>query len=720
MAPVSRADPAAPDIVGTGFARNGVYPPTPAPQFNGSVKFYGSFLDNAAVAGSVHTAWFKPVPHFAIFFAGYPSRDRDQLYVEVDTATAGLVRLPLPRELRPSEAWWLQNFYLPADKHPLRFRIAALATARDSQSWLGFSEPFVIRSVTTFEICKQLLGVALTAAAAIVAFLAPGFILRQRRPRLHFIWLPVPGILLLSLIGLAAWVGPTLLSPRIICRVSLIPLVGYALYQAFRFPLSSYTRPLERQALFVFLLLVAIAAAKTIYSFGPAGELFAGRVSRSFEVGARSDNRMSYHTIQILQSRETPRSSYANGLYAPWSFSHRGPIAGMAAAPIVLFGRLSVPRSMPDQQWSPFDPEGFEAYRLAMIVLACCGLLMVFGLAQMFLPADWAFFTFLIAATSPFSIHELYFTWPKLAEAGFVLLSAWLVFRRRFFLGGFLLGFGYLVHPAALMSLPALAGLVILQKPQNSGRRERLFHLTRLGLGLAVWLLLWWLVNLGHYEQGSFFSYFKMTAHFRPPTVANWLRSRLNSALNTLVPLNLFLFDRWNLEVHSIYNFSPTPVRFFFAYWNTLPFAIGIAFFFVGLLRLLYLAWRHLRDWLIALVVIPFALFVPYWGWGSGGLMREGLHAWFFGLIILATVAWYRFLPKAGRFFLLCNIALALRGVETFCVLLLPTVTTQPALVQQPFVLSDTAALSVMTAGTLCLYLYVFRRAEELRHHIAA
>jgi hypothetical protein len=125
------------------------------------------------------------------------------------------------------------------------------------------------------------------------------------------------------------------------------------------------------------------------------------------------------------------------------------------------------------------------------------------------------------------------------------------------------------------------------------------------------------------------------------------------------------------------------------------------------------------RAWLIALFVIPFALFVPYWGWGLSGLMREGLHAWFLGLMIFAVVIWRRFLPTSDRFFRIVNWTLLFRGVETFCVLLVPTIFSQHMIVQQPWVLSDTVSLAALFAGTAALYAYTFRFAERLRGRTA-
>jgi hypothetical protein len=177
----------------------------------------------------------------------------------------------------------------------------------------------------------------------------------------------------------------------------------------------------------------------------------------------------------------------------------------------------------------------------------------------------------------------------------------------------------------------------------------------------------------------------------------------------------LFFFDPRSTETRSAYGPSPPLIRWFFQYWNTLPFGAGIAFFLFGLLRLLYVGYVKVRAWLAALIVIPAVFFFLYWGISSGGILREGLHAWFLGLMIFAVVIWQRFLRRFDLFFRFCNWALLFRGAETLCVLLVPTIASQRVLVQPPFVLSDAVALIAMIAGVACLYAYLFRYAEELR-----
>lgn len=711
LAPVNPKDP---PIQGAGFAPDAVFSSTPAaPYRGGAIGFYGSWLSSGGSTGSVHSRWFPAVPRFAIFFSGYPDTPGESLSVEVLTANSGVMRLPVPPELVPGESWWVREIALPQAGHPLKFRLVAIDGSTTSQGWIGFSDPFVIREVDGLQIAKQMLLILLVSTASFTVFLAPGLFLREKYRRMSFIWLPAPGILTLALLGLASWMGPHALKPRWISRLGLALLIAFATYHFVRAPLSRFTTSVERRVLMISVSIACIAVAKSVYSLGPAGELYSGRLSRTLEPGGRADSRISYHGVQLVALRSGPHSQFAAGLYYPWDFSSRGPLASLAVSPIVLSSPVQVSTVMPDAPWELFDPEGFASFRIAMIVIASCALIPVFGMAKLFLNDDWAFLAFLIAASAPFMIHEVYFTWPKLLAASFTLQAAYLAFRSRYLFAGLVLGLGYLAHPSTLLWFPALAAIAfVASKPRFFSSWP--LRVLSMALGVGLWVLFWLGINREHFAQNYFLSYFSMTATYTP-TPAHWLQSRLESLLNTLIPLNLFLFHRDSPEITSVYASSPPLIRFFFQYWNTLPFGVGIGFFLCYLLRAIWIGLLKAAAWLWLVFVIPFAFFVAYWGMSSGGLAREGLHAWMLGLLIFSVVIWKRFPPQSNTFWRFCNYSLLFRGFEILAMMLLPVIASNQTLAQRQFEVSDILALLAMVGGTgfLCAYLFVF--AERLR-----
>jgi hypothetical protein len=225
--------------------------------------------------------------------------------------------------------------------------------------------------------------------------------------------------------------------------------------------------------------------------------------------------------------------------------------------------------------------------------------------------------------------------------------------------------------------------------------------------------LLWKRVNGKHFAQAGF-SFFLLQAWIFPLTPANWLLSRFESLCNTVVPLSLFIFDRSDRYMNSVDAPSPPVIQFFLQYWNALPFGAGIAFFCLGLSRLIYVAFRKARAWLVLVFLIPFALFTVYWGASISGMLRENLHAWFLGLMIFAVIIWKKYLGDSRAFWAICKWALLVRGVETLLMLLLPSISSQHMVLQSPFTLTDMLSLLTMLTGTVWLFIYILKFAESL------
>lgn len=710
-------DPAAPAISGSGFAPNGVYPTTRPPAIRGALPLFGSWLQSDASTGRAATSWYPAAPAFDIFVAGYPDHPGNALYAEVDTGAAAPARVPILFYDTPGELWRLTHVSLDALSGATRFRIVAADGSTSLGGWLGFSAPFAIHRDTP-DLLRQMFLVFLTAVAAPLLLLAPGLLLRQKRP-LPWIWIPFIGLLALALVGLAAWVAPSL-KPTWIAKGALAPLLLYAAWRFWRLPLSRYTDRLERRSLLIVALLIAVATAKATYSIGLAGELFRGTISRTLEVGGVSDSRLSFHVIQLIAYRQKPFGDFGRNLYRSygvWNFSHRGALASLAAAPILLAGPVKVQPLMPSRNWTVFDPEGFAAYRILMISLAACSLLSVFGLARSLLPDRWAFLAFLVAASAPFTVHEIYFTWPKLEDAAFVLLAAWLVLRGRYFAAGCAAGLGYLCHPSALLAVPSLAGIAILLPgaPVRLPAKLSLWakRLAAMAAGLVVWLVVWWLVNRRHFSQAEFLRYIPNSDGLPSLSFAHWLKDRFDLACNTLIPLWVFLFHSRRPGLNAVDAPSPAIVHFNFQYWDALPFGAGLLYFF-GLLRQFFLSWSRARPALLLVFVVPLLIYTVYWGGDNTGMLRTGLHPWFLGLMVASVVVWRRFQARSQRFAKFARWALLARALGLLFILFGAPILSQHAIVQSRFALSDISCLAVMLAGALALCAYTFRWAEQI------
>jgi hypothetical protein len=543
----------------------------------------------------------------------------------------------------------------------------------------------------------SILRVVCTTALAIVLVLGPGLALREITGRrdVSLGFLPIPGIALLVAIGCCAWLLAGPIGSAKVCVAGLAPVLVLLLIALLRVGPEGTLAPGERRALLVVGCLLGVAVARSLWFLGPEGELFAGGISRTFEVGSRPDSRIPFHVVQLVAHGTHPYSELGASYFSPYNFSSRGPLAGIADAPIVLLAGGRPPTGVPELAWKPFDPAGFMAFRLAMMTLSCTALLSLWTLVRRLAGERGAHFAVLLAATTPFLLHETWFTWPKLLAASFVLLATVSLIERKALLAGVLVGIGYLMHPVALLAAPALSLLALWPLVNRSWRRPRVRPLLELLGGVGVFFLFWRIVNGSNYSQDSFFDYLTEAGpgvHATPwGDTGAWLSHRLESLGNTVVPMMLSLGHGDNPSINVFGGSSPAIVHVFFQYWNTLPFGVGIVFFPL-LLVSLWKAWRRWPWPVLLAVVVPFLTFLVYWGSYSTGLLPEGLQAWV--LMLLAVVAiqqadagfpWLRSRPLKAL--------LTLRVAELLAVAVVPTWATRGELISEQYKLCDSLAL---------------------------
>jgi hypothetical protein len=578
------------------------------------------------------------------------------------------------------------------------------------------------------EQALDLVRVVTTLALVVVLVLGPGLALRvghaRRRRELGFV--PLPGLALLVACGTIAWAVTAYVTPhpRIVCTLLIVPVLAWILIRTVRARDQELLDPEETRALLIVGAALGIAVARALWSLGPIGELNGGTVFRALDVGDRSDPVISYHLVQLLFQGASPFGALSRALFDPYTFSDRGPLSGLASAPLVLLSGGRPPVSLgvvvahtgkhiDTAPWLPFDPEGFMAYRLAMMAFASTAFLSLWTLTRKLGGVRAARIAVLLAAASPFLVHEIWFTWPKLLAVSFVLLAAVRLFDQRALSAGLLVGIGYLVHPLALLSLPAL---VLLAAWPLAGAHLRAPHVRSVLMilaGTAVGLIAWRVVNGSHYTQSNFVDYLTRAgrtplflAGIAPPvTIGSWLSARLLSVANTLVPMRLFFLSGNDQSINTVYQAcfplcsrggSPGVVHFFFQYWTTLPFGVGIVFFPF----LLQSMWRAIKwcTWgVTAAVIVPFVLFALYWGDATTGLLREGLHAWVLTLfVVIALQQQHDGFPWFRNNVL--RALLAMRPAEVVLLVLVPTVATTHRLIASRFALIDAVAILAIVA----------------------
>jgi Dolichyl-phosphate-mannose-protein mannosyltransferase len=576
--------------------------------------------------------------------------------------------------------------------------------------------PSEVLDASKWEQLLDLARVGCTVALTLSLLFGPGVVWRaldnRRRPSLGFLFLP--GFVLLAAVALLAWVLAPSADPRAVCFAFFAPVLGAVGLALVATPPENLFDRDEQRALLVVGAVLGLAIGRALWSLGPEGELYGGTISRTLEVGDRPDSRIPYIIPTLISHGAGPYGSLASEQFGSptYNFSSRGPVPGLASSPIVLMSGGRPPAGFPEQEWSPFDAQGFQAYRLAMLCFAITSFLALWDLVRRIAGRPAAYFGLLLAATTPFLVHEVWFTWPKLLAAACIVLAGICVIERRAGHGGLLAGFGSMMHPIGLLSVPTV-GLITLW-PVRGARwnRPQIRQAVYFVAGVLVFLVAWRLVNGSHYIQNGFLNYFKQANSIANPTILQWLEARLESLGNTVVPLLLPLAHAHHPEINSILAPSPFVVHFFFQYWNTLPFGVAIIFFPMLLVSL----WRALRrrPWpVVAVVLIPLLLFTIYWGPIPTGMLREGLQTWV--LTLFAVIAWEQASSGFGWLRSVpARVVLTLRVVEVLLMAMLPTLVTRHALISGTFKLTDLVAVLMMVGFGATLGAMVWRSPDKV------
>lgn len=558
----------------------------------------------------------------------------------------------------------------------------------------------------------DLIRILTTTALAVTLVLGPGLAARAvvGRDRLGLAFVAVPGLALLAATGGLAWALAGPVEPRTACFAVLAPVLGLLFGGLIGAGEEDLLEPEERRVLLIAGAALGFAIARAVWSLGPEGELYSGTVSRTLEVGDRPDSRIPFVIVQLVAHGTHPYSSLGASYFAPYNFSSRGPLAGLASAPVVLMAGGKPPVQLPDQPWRAFDAQGFMAYRLAMMTFATTAFVSLWDLVRRL--ADWraARLALILAVTTPFLVHEVWFTWPKLLAASFVLMAAICIFERRALAAGLLLGVAYLVHPGGLLGITALGLLALWPLKGASLRRPDIRAALLLVAGTAVSLLAWRLVNGDHYTQSTFLEYFRMAGNDLHPSPAEWLVYRAASVVNTFVPMALLLFGN-SVSINVVGGRSPAIIHFFIQYWDGVPFGVGIVF--APLLAIsIWRAWKLWRWPVFATVMVPVVCFAIYWGNSKTGLLREGLQAWVLALLAVAAMQqraadypWLRSKPV--------RVILTLRPAELALIAVGPTLATTGALIGRGARVNDVVALTAMAGFAAFLAALTWRTTPE-------
>src|SRR4029077_12958699 len=174
-----------------------------------------------------------------------------------------------------------------------------------------------------------------------------------------------------------------------------------------------------------------------------------------------------------------------------------------------------------------------------MMSFGATAYLSVWQLVRRIAGARAARFALVLAASTPFLIDDLWFTWPKLIAASFVILGAVFLVERKPFRTGLMVAVGYLMAPSALTGLSALGPLTAWPLRKARLLRPEIRAVIYLALGVAVGLVAWRLATSHHDQQEGFLEYVEQAYPHYHPTVWQWVQFRFATLADTLVPFYL-------------------------------------------------------------------------------------------------------------------------------------------------------------------------------------
>lgn len=575
--------------------------------------------------------------------------------------------------------------------------MAALLVGAALACVLGFAKPATEATHTTLkQESLDLVRVGLTVCLALTLLMGPGIAVRALLDRpIGLAFLPLFGIGSVVFAGCLAWSLHGVLDPDVTCLLVAGPLLGLMFGLLLASGPEDFLTAEEQRTLLLLGIPVGLAIARSLWSLSPVGELEAGQIGRNLVAEPRPDSHIPYVVTEMVAHGTKPYGQEGLGLFLPYMFSSRGPVAGIASAPVVLLTGGRPVLGVPNQPWEPFDAQGFMAFRIAMITMSATALLTMWQLVRSLAGARAARLALILGIGTPFVYQELIFTWPKLLAASFILLGALWLFESKPLRAGMSVGIGYLFHPGALLGYFALGPLSVWPLRGAKLKRPRIREPLLMAAGTAVFVGVWMYLNRGHNGQSGFLEYFTQAAPNYHPSVSEWISFRLTSLADTTVPLYLPIFQDHNVSINTLFGISPGVSQFFFQYWSGVPFGFAILFFPLLLVSL----WRFAKRWtwpFFAVVVIPFVIFLIYWGNGTSGILREGMQAWV--LAVLAVVA----VEQAGSHFSwlrskAIRAILVLRAFEIFVLAITATLGTQgPNPISEKYGLNDAVAFAAM------------------------
>ena len=544
------------------------------------------------------------------------------------------------------ESWSPLSVHLPADwPQTGRITITMIDDSDAWASWAGIS--IAKRSATTYYFSNYALFLAKTGLILIIIFL-PGLAWKTARTDLSAGLVPLPGMLLLTLAGLAMWVLPAG-STNLIKNLLQFAYVIIFIFLAFKYlrGVKSNTKVFCENGcwtpILLFLLVFLQALAVGINPLPIAQEIRSNGQMPGRMIASPPDHGIPFQTARYMNHHYDGIQN-SKEYFGDWTVTSRGPLVPLGINS--LFSLFNVQSEPPahaeDMKAWPTPSTGEDVARIygwilnALVILGAFELLnrLKVSKSKRNLALAWL-------SLSPLVIINTVYLWPKLLATYFFLLAIASIINRRNFIAGTLMGLAWLSHPVGALMIPAVGLFVLFRKPltwhvyqYKEGFRSGTVYV----IGIAVCMLPWLLYKLHLGYSDAFLSYVLAGGHGtdRAASLVDWLYSRASNFWLTLSP-GAFFYSKYMHE--WLYGALSDPLRWSIQYAKTLPGGLGLSCFILAYSALisdpLTRLHANIRNYIL---IAGFFVMIVFWGYSSDGLGRNSLEP-VTALIIVFSVA---------------------------------------------------------------------------------
>jgi hypothetical protein len=582
------------------------------------------------------------------FSAGYP----DGRAVRIELRNSGGLSIPIHANGK-GDQWVPLQVTVPDNwrrGNTLELRLSD--SSRELTGWggLGYRE----HSLSLYKPNNYFLFSLKAVCVSLLLFL-PGLWWNDRSSlRLPIGFVPIPGIAVLALSGLAFWtlssgVGTAIQWLLYVCyslaAIDLARRVIGRLAMNRRLLVRDQTSEL-RVAVLVTVLTFLQALVTGVTPLPMAQEFAAEGNMPGRMIASPPDHLIPYQTAEYFYHRYDG-IEHNNEYFGIWNVTSRGPLVSLEINSLFRVFRVDLDKTehLPiDRSHWPLAFAGEDIARIigwelnALIILGAFQLLHALGAGrrEKILALVWL-------ALSPVVAINTVFLWPKLLAGYFILLALAALIKRRPGIAGFLTALAWLSHPVAALMLPALCLFIFCMPGFRGGmfpnvqKRLALFipFLLALSIAMAPWLI--YKASLGY--QDAFLGYVVGGGNgfTRAENIQSWILVRLSNFWLTLSPAAYF----YSQYMHSwLYGPIGDMLRWSVQYAKSLPGHLGFSCFLIAYLAffsgqpntvLQNVKWSVLTGGFLAMIV--------FWGFSADALGRASLEPLSVLLVIYAAAS---------------------------------------------------------------------------------